>query len=428
MAFVPIQYLSFKTTSFTSPSATAITANSATTALLLSLLGNAAGNYTSVTVTDGVNNEIMFLTGVTGGAITVDRAQEGTTATTLASGATVRFAWTETSILAIATGVPGAPGSPGSAGATGATGAKGAPGDAVVVTGSGIATETIGGPIDYNINVDAPNFVNGAGINITGTWPNITITCTLTQGGTGTVTSVASGSSGTIAVTSDPTITPTLDLATIGPGAGTYGGITINDYGQIVSFSSTLITSLSTATSGVSLANPSQGVWTVNIANASTSQRGLTAFATATNAASNDVSNQTQAVTPAGVNAVVNALVITPATLTISGTQNALSSGSYTNTISGLPIAVAVASGKFAFVDIYVEVYDSVATTVVQNFGIALFNGGTLLVGVSNLIPSSVRRLQYLVTGPLSATLTVKTTTLTGTQTLGSYSASIVAN
>src|SRR5580692_8190132 len=103
MAFVAIQYLLAQTNTFTSPSATAITTDSATMALLLGILG-ASGNFTTIAVSDGVNSEIMFITGVSAGAVNVTRAQEGTTAVPLASGATFRFVWTETSILAIAPG------------------------------------------------------------------------------------------------------------------------------------------------------------------------------------------------------------------------------------------------------------------------------------------------------------------------------------
>lgn len=461
-AFVPIQYLLSTTTSFTAPSASAITVPNSTLTLLNDLLGPSSnGNFTTARVYDGINFEIMFLLGVDAGAVTVLRAQEGTTAVPLASGASLQFVWTETAILAIAPGgtvtctgsggtvVTGGPnyhisspilnvtpgagiavsGSYGSGGwnisstvPSGPAGPTGPAGPATVVTGTGLASATTisGG---YNVDVPAPSFVSGTGINITGSWPNITITNTQTPGGAGTVTSVAAGTG--ITITGTPTVNPTVSLTATGITPGVYGAITLNAAGQVTAISASFFTGLTTSTTGVTVANPSAGAWTVNIGTASTGTQGLVKLAAATAGGSNNAGDATSAVTPAGVNAVLAALSTNPANFAVTGTQTALSPGTYTNTI--MSIGVAVAAGKSALINIYAEVYDSAALTVPQSFGIGLFNGGSLLAGVSQ-IPSSFRQLQYLVTGPLTATLTVKTTALTGTQTLGSYYATTTGN
>ncbi len=460
MAFVALQTLNTSTTSFTTIGATAINLPSSVIAFIIANLPG--GDFTTVSVSDGVNQEFMNITGVTSGAANVTRAQAGSTAVGLAKGASVRFVWTEQAILAVAPGgtvtcagsggtnVTGGPNytisSPiwtFSAGAgiglaggpyhftisstvpAGPPGPTGPTGPAVVVTASGIAVAS-GGPITYNIAVPATSLTAGTGISVTGTFPNFTIANTQVQGGTGTVTSLVAGNR--ISITGGtPTINPTVNLTTVGPGAGVYGGLTLDAYGCITAVASTLITSISTSTTGMTVGNPSLGVITVNTGSASHSTQGLVALAPATSGGSNDSGNDAQAVTPKGINAVVAALVITPATLTQYGTQNALSSGSYTNTISGFNIAVTVLTGKFALIDLFVETYDPSNLTVVQSIGIGLFNGGALLAGNQNIIGSS-RNLKYLVTGPLTATLTVKTTTLVGTQVVASYNASVINN
>jgi hypothetical protein len=465
MAFIAIEYLQAKTTTFTTSVATAITTDSATTALILSILG-ASGNYTTVAITDGVNYELMHITGVDSGALTVDRAQGGTTAVNLASGASIRYVWLTEGILATAPGgtvtcvgsggtvvtggpnyhitsplytfnagagiaISGSPTSPliSSTVPAGATGATGPTGPSTAVTGSGIATVT-GGAGSFNVAVPLTAVSPGSGITITGTGaagdPYV-VTNAQTQGGTGTVTSLVAGAG--IAITgATPTVNPTVSLTTTGISAGAYGGWTVDAYGRITAVGAGLVTNISTTTTGFTVATPTSGNWTVNIGTASTGTQGLVKLAGATAGSSNNSGDATSAVTPAGINAVINSLNLNPASFAGAGSQVALGAGSYTTLIASLPIVLALASGKSALIDIYVEVYDSAATTVPQNFGIGLFNGAALLAGNSNLVPSSTRNLKYIATGPLTATLTVNTTTLVGTQTLGNYYATIVTN
>lgn len=465
MAFIAIEYLQAKTTTFTTSVATAITTDSATTALVLSILG-ASGNYTTIAITDGINYELMHITGVDAGALTVDRAQGGTTAVNLASGASIRYVWLTEGIVATAPGgtvtcsggggtvVTGGPNyhimSPlysFNAGAgiaitgsstsplisstvpAGATGPTGPTGPATTVTGSGTAVVT-GGSGNFNVSVPLTAVNPGTGITVSGTGtlgdPYI-ITNAQTQGGTGTVTSLVAGAG--IAITGGtPTVNPTVSLTTTGIAAGTYGGWTVDAYGRITAVGAGLVTNISTTTSGFTVANPTTGNWTVNIGTATTGAQGLIRLAAPTAGSSNNSGDTTSAVTPAGVNAVINSLNLNPASFAGAGSQVALGAGSYTTLIASLPIVLALASGKSALVDIYVEVYDSAATTVPQNFGIGLFNGAALLTGNSNLVPSSTRNLKYIATGPLTATLTVNTTTLVGTQTLGNYYATVITN
>jgi hypothetical protein len=460
LTFVPIEYLQAYTASYTSNLATQITSDSTTTALLLSLLGPSSnGNYTPIAVSDGVNYEIMNVLGVDTGAITVQRGQAGTTAVPLAQGASFHFRWTEQAILSVAPGgtvtctgsggtsvsggpnytihsdtgviIPGAGinvagGWPtftvSSTAPAGATGATGPAGPSTTVTASGIASAS-GGGSSYNVNVDGPAFVAGTGISITGSWPALTITNTQTPGGSGTVTSVTST---TLTVT-NPTTTPEIELPTVGPGAGAYGGLTLDDYGRITAVSSGLVTNITSGNGSIVVNSPSAGVFNVTAQASSTGQAGVTAYAAATNAASNNPSVANLAVTPAGVAAVVAALPSSAVFISYFGTQIALSAGSYTSTISSFPIGVSIASGQTGILDIYVEVADPSNPTVVPAFGIGLFNGAALLAGVSQ-IPSAIRHLKYLISGPLTASLSVATTTLSGTNAVQSYAASLVVN
>lgn len=453
MTFKPIESLLTNTQAYTPVDAVQLVLPPSVIAALTAQL--AGGFFTTISVNDLVNYEIMFVTGISAGAANVLRGQEGTVPVPLASGALVQFTWTATGIAATAPGggvtltgsggstVTGGPAynvaspiwtfTPGPGiGITGGpyaftisnTSLAATP---VTVTASGIAVAT-GGPVNYNVNVAAPVFIGAGGITISGVWPNITITNT--SSASGTMTNLVAGAG--IAITgATPTINPTVSLATVGPGAGTYGGIQLNAYGQVVAFTGSLITSVTTTTSGLSIGGPVSGALTINVASASTSGQGLVKLAPNTAIGSRDSANTTMAVTPSGLDAVLDVIELTvlPATLNAYGNQNALSPSVYTNTISGLSvIPVAVTGSKNAIVDVYVESYDPVNPTVQQSFGIALFDGPTLLAGVSNIFACNVRHLRYYITAPVSSNFSVKTTPLIGTQVIGSYYATVVKN
>jgi hypothetical protein len=412
--------------------------------------------YTAVSVTDGVNYEVMNIVGVTAGGADVIRGVDGTVAVPLAQGSQVRFVWTTDGVASLATGGP-----PVTLTGSGDSHVTGGPaynvdspvwtfigaglvnvsygatpydviisqntiGAQVTVSGTGLA-EVTGGPANYNVDVSEPNFVGAGGITVTGTWPNITITNELASGGT--LMGVIGGAG--ITVSGDLTLNPTISLSTVGPGIGTYGGIHLNAYGQVTAIDASLVTGITSPTSGVTIGGPTAGVFSISVASATHSQQGLVVLAPTTGA--NDVANDTQAVTPAGIANVVAGLTttLTPASFAMFGNQNALSPAAYTNTISAFIINIPiVAAGKAVMIDIYVESYDPANPTVQQNFGIGLFDASVLLAGVSNVVACNVRRLKYLVTGPttVAGSLTVKTTPLSGSQVIGSYHASIAKN
>jgi hypothetical protein len=265
----------------------------------------------------------------------------------------------------------------------------------------------------------------GSGIGITGTWPNIQFTNTQTPGGTGTVTNVT-GSTGITVVSG--TTTPVISITPTGVAPGSYGGITVNTGGQITAIGTTgIVTSVTTSTTGITIGNPSVGSVTVNIGSASNATQGLVKLAPTSATGSNNPGNSADAVTPAGINSVITSLNISPASIAATGTQTPLAPGSYTTLVTGFNIPINVTAGKTAIIDLYIEVYDPSNPTVVPNFAVGLFNGGSLLAGNSNIV-SGYRSLKYLVTGPLATTLIVKTTTLAGTNAVQSFYASTVGN
>ena len=454
MTFKALQNLITNTTAYTAVGAAQIALPASVIAMLTAQL--AGGFYTAVSVTDGVNYEVMNIVSITAGAADVERGVDGTTAVPLAQGAQVRFVWTTEGIENISTaGGPVTLTGSGDSHVTGGpdynvespvwtfTGAglvnvyAGAtPYDIIIeqntimaqvtVAGTGLAVVT-GGPLNYNVDVSEPNFVGAGGITITGVWPNITITNELASGGT--LVGVTGGAG--ITVSGALTLNPTISLSTVGPGVGAYGGIHLNEFGQVTAIDASLVTGITSPTSGVTIGGPTAGVYTISVATATHSQQGLVSLAPVTGA--NDSSNDTQAVTPAGIANVVSGLTttLTPASFAMFGNQNALSPAAYTNTISAFIINIpVVAAGKAVMIDIYVESYDPANPTVQQNFGIGLFDASVLLAGVSNVVACNVRRLKYLVTGPttVAGSLTVKTTPLSGSQVIGSYHASIAKN
>src|SRR5882672_2280996 len=273
----------------------------AAAAQLLAAIG-ASGNFTTLSLSNGVVSELVYATGVSGVNVTISRAQEGTTAQTFSAGTIARFVWREVSIQDIASGgtagisitgggivnVTGGPfafnvSAPAGNLVAGTgiavagvwpnititnTAPGGGGGGITTITGSGqaIITPITGG---FNVNVPTPSVGAGAGISVTGVWPAITITNTDPGGGaTGTVTIVNAGSG--IAITGDPTVNPTIALSPSGVSPGVYGGITVDVFGRVTNITAGLITNISSLTAALVVGTPSIGAITLQIADATT--------------------------------------------------------------------------------------------------------------------------------------------------------------
>jgi len=452
MAFVALLGFQTNLSATLLNSATQMLLPASAASTIASLVG--VGDYSILAINNGVNYEIVYVTGVTGGAVNITRAQEGTTTFTFGTGTDVRFVWTPVGIQETATaGTPvtitginaasvmGAPNYvvdvPETTIASGTgisvTGsfpnftvtntAPGIPGPPTEVTGSGVAQVT-SIPTGYNVNVDSVILTNGTGISVTGSYPNFTITNTApSPASPGTVTVVTPGTG--IAITGTPTVAPVVGLANTGVTAGTYGGITVNAQGQITNMGAGLITSVTSSTASLVVSTPSVGEVQLTQGIATTADYGLVKLAAASAAASRNAADSTSSVTPAGVDAVLNALPSTVPTITGAQSLISLSSGLYTNTVAGSTIAINLAAGKKALVTAFMEMIDPVNPTVVQTFAFGLFNGTTLLAGLSNM-PSCSRTLSTVLTGPITGSLVLQHTALTGTTQLDSYALNVI--
>ena len=454
--FIAAQLFQSNITALITPTSTVMKLPPAAAAQLLAAIG-ASGNFTTLSLSNGVVSEIVYATGVSGVNVTISRAQEGTIAQTFSGGTVARFVWTQVSIQDIASGGTAGISITGSGSATVTGGpfafnvavppgnltagsgiavagtwpnititntSPGGGGGSTLVTGSGQANVTAitGG---YNVDVPTPTVGAGTGIAITGTWPNITIVNTDPgMGATGTVTSITAGSG--IAVTGDPTVNPTVSLSPSGVTAGTYGGITVDTFGRVTNITAGLITNISSLTPALTVGAPSIGAITLTIANASTAAVGLIQRAVNTSAASSDPSDNATCVTPSGVAAVIGAQV--PVQIITDTSNVPLASASYTLSAIISGTALTLISGKTAVVTVAIEESDPGAPTSVPNFGIGLFTGATFIDGNSDNVPGAARTLTTKIVGPFTGVLSAKVTALAGSFAIQSKSISIVTN
>lgn len=455
--FIAAQLFQSNVTALINPSSTVMKLPAAAAAQLLAIIG-ASGNFTTLSLSNGVVSEIVYATGVSGVNVTISRAQEGSTAQTFSAGTIARFVWTEVSIQDVASGgtagisitgggivnVTGGPfafnvSAPAGnliagtgIGLAGTwpnititnTAPGGGGGGITTITGSGqaIVTPITGG---FNVNVPTPSVGAGAGISVTGTWPTITITNTDPGGGaTGTVTIVNAGSG--IAITGDPTVNPTISLSPSGATPGVYGGITVDVFGRITSIGAGLITNISSLTAALVVGTPSIGAITLQIADATTAVTGLIKRAVNTSVASSDPGDNVSAVTPSGIAAVLAAQV--PVQIIADTSNIPLASASYTVAAITSGTSLTIAAGKTALVTVAIEEQDPGAPTSVPSFGIGLFTGLTFIDGNSDNVPSAARTLTVKIVGPFTGILGARVTALAGTFAIQSKSISIVTN
>ncbi len=454
MAFQAIYGLNVSLTAATAAGAGLLQIDPSAASALAAQLGS---NFTYASLSDGVNYEIVKINSVSSPNLNVTRAQDGTPTSAFPEGACIRFVWNAEGIQATAAGVTFTVVGTGAATVTGTSpnftvnvpvpaitgtlpievmgsypaweidfqgnfggcccGSSGGGGGGTIteITGSGLATVTSGtGPI-ANVSVTAPNFIAGANMTITGTWPNITFASS-GGGGGGGVASVTG--SAKILLSGTPT-NPVINLVTTGAG-GVYNGITFDAWGTATSTNPAYIpiTTLLSSNPGVAITYPTPGTANFLIADASTTVRGVLALAPPTVAGSNNPGDAATAVTPAGLNAVITSL----ASLSLNGNFSYTPDpgANYTNTLSPTATIPLLPIGAFALITASATVTDSaLGAGVVPVWGLGVFDISGITQGIK-AISTANHIVRFVVAGPTGAprNLTLKTTALTGTSTV----------
>lgn len=288
-----------------------------------------------------------------------------------------------------------------------------APGAGVNVVGGGIVNVTFA--VDtYTVSVTPPNFTM-VGATITGTWPNYTIT--VTAAGTGTVTSVAAGAG--LAITGNPNTTPTVTMPNTGVTANTYGDITFNSRGQATVIAATF-NPVSAIVAGTGLlVSRAGGAVTVSAITAAEGVVGVVALADADVAlVPTDI---TTAVTPKLLASVIADLQggVAYGGQTYSGEADA----DYTYTVPTAALSLTLVTGEKAIVWANITCRDNTNPTVDQNYGIAVFSiTGAARLQSNKKLTQNNQSMSFIIDGPFSDALALKTTVLAAGVTAISYS------
>lgn len=293
-------------------------------------------------------------------------------------------------------------------------GSSGGSGGVTSVYGAGLATAVQSGAV-VTITVPEPAFT-GSGITISGSWPNLVFTAG--GGSAGTVTSVTAGTG--VTITGTPSIAPVVNIAATGVAAGTYGGLTINAQGQLIAIDPAFNPPSSIVSGSAAITSARVGnVQTLTATLAAEGVVGVVALADASDPL--DPTDHSTAVNPALLASVVAALAGT----TVSGvsTYTAVSTGLYTNIISGAILAVAIPSGESLLVRAHVTMVNTTTPLTPVAFGMAIFNtagSGTIIQGDQSMTQSQ-QTMDIIIAGPLTTSLALLTTAVPSGAAVLSY-------
>src|SRR6185437_1770644 len=280
----------------------------------------------------------------------------------------------------------------------------------------GITTLTINSPIltcsiagtMLTLGLTGPTFTGAGGITVTGSWAaGFTITGG-GGGGTGTVQQVNVGTG--LSLSGTPTVNPTLSLSNTGVAAGTYGDLTINAQGQI-----TNITSGFAPVGNVVLTNGGNIVkvgstYNITLNNAAVGVHGIVAMAD-----SSGTFNPAEDTLATTSKVVAQAIAALSATIVGAGTHAGEAASAYTNTVAATATSLTLTTGQTALLVGEVCVTDTAAGT--PAFGVAIITSGAVVLYSSRIAVAGKQCIVCLVQGPLSsATITISTTALAGTQ------------
>lgn len=270
------------------------------------------------------------------------------------------------------------------------------------ISGGGIVTTGLVGQA-ASVTVAPPVFT-GVGMTITGAWPNFTFTATGV--GVGTVTSVAVGPG--LGLTGNPNVNPTIAISPTGVIPATYGGVGINDRGQITVVPTTFNpVSVITAGTGLQVARTGDAV-TISAIVAGEGVVGVVALADADFPL--DTTNITTAVTPKLLADVVAA--IDGGTAYGGQSWSGEADADYTVTVPTSVVTLNLVTGDNAIVFGSVTMRDSAAPATQQNYGIALFNGSGVRLHANVKIVQNQQHITCIIPGPFVNSVVLKTTAL----------------
>lgn len=291
---------------------------------------------------------------------------------------------------------------------------SGGNGDGITsVTPTGLVSAYINGS-DLNIGVVPPVFTGGAGISVTGAWPNYTITAT---SGSGTVQLVGAGPG--IGLTGSPSVNPVVYIINTGVVAGNYGGIAINARGQITAVPPTLNpVSVVVESGAINVARLADQI-TIGVDTAAVGTPGVVELA---DPAAYVPANDTDAVTQAGLATAMATLALPVPTHASNYTPE--SPTDYDTPVAGASIALTLDTGQSAIITAEVTMMDGTTPLAPVAFGMGIFNAATLLKG-NRKITQSQQSMSIKVDGPLAATIVVVTTLPPVGSTVQGYSLTV---
>lgn len=284
----------------------------------------------------------------------------------------------------------------------------------ISIIGAGIAAVSLSAGV-YTINVPAPVFT-GVGVSVTGTWPNLTITGGGGAGG-GTVTSVGAGSG--LSITGGPTVNPTVNLNNTLPGVVSTDDIDFNAKGQATRIDPEYNPiSILTPTAPLSV---SRALGNVTISVVESAEGVVGVVALADSAAPLNPTDATTAVTPKLLSSVISDLA--GGSITGGQSYSGEADASYTNTVPTTAVTLDLASGEKAVVIANITVQDPIAPATAQQYGMAVFSSsGSARLQSNKSITQNSQTMIFVLTGPFTDALVLKTTALTGTVAVASQS------
>lgn len=256
------------------------------------------------------------------------------------------------------------------------------------------------------LGLPAPTFTGSGSVTVSGSWADGYTISGAGGGGTGTVTEVDAGTG--ISITGSPNVNPTISVAATGVAAGVYGGFTFNAQGQL-----TAVASGFSPVGGIAFANgadvTSSGTnYTVTLHTADVGVQGIVELANS--GAALDPLDDSSAVTPKVLSQAISALA---GSVQGAGSSTGESDSAYTNILSTTAINISLTSGQKAIVIGECTVIGPTPATPVQ-WGLGVFDSSLVRQYASKSITQSKQCCVFLINGPYNKSISLATTDLSG--------------